>query len=226
VVRLYLKLPEGERLQFLAGQYLDFILPDDRRRAFSIANAPHDDKLIELHIRLVDEGEFTHFIFEQLNEKAILRVEAPFGNFYLRENSSRPIIFMAGGTGFAPVKGIIEHAFAEAIKRPMHLYWGVRSKRDLYMDELPRQWAEHHDNFSYTPVLSEPDADWQGRTGFVHDAIVEDFEDLSGYEIYASGPPVMVNAGVEAFPAAGLPLEHYFSDAFEYAKDRQRQQLA
>ena len=219
VVRLYLKLPETQRLQFLAGQYLDFMLADGRRRAFSIANAPHDDAFIELHIRHVDGGEFTDWVFNQMKERTILRIQAPLGTFVLDEDSPRPMIFMGGGTGLAPLKGQIEQAFESGIERPMHLYWGVRSKRDLYLPDLPVKWAREHANFTFVPVLSEPDEDWQGRTGWVHDAVVEDFPELSGYDLYMAGPPPMVNAGREAFRAAGMPDGQMHYDAFDYAED-------
>ncbi len=219
VMRLQLKLPEHQRLQFLAGQYLDFILRDGRRRAFSIANAPHDDALIELHVRRVPGGEFTDYVFDELPERAILRVQAPLGTFVLRKHSKRPIVLVCGGTGFAPIKGMIEHAFHVGIKRPMTLYWGVRSRRDLYLPELPQRWRERHENFRYVPVLSEPDADWSGRTGYVHDAVVQDHPDIAAFDVYLSGPPVMVEAGRSAFEALGLGMDHMFSDAFEWAAD-------
>ena len=221
VMLLKLKLPSSERLQFLAGQYVDFLLKDGRRRSFSLANAPHDDEYLVLHIRHVEGGRFTGEVFDKMKVKDILRIEGPYGGFYLREASDRPIIFMAGGTGFAPIKGMLEHAFALGLNRTMHLYWGARAKRDLYLSELPEQWAEQYDNFVYTPVLSEPmvEDNWQGRTGYVHDAIVADHPNLAGYDIYASGPPPMVYAGQDVFPAHGLDLDHYYSDAFEYNKD-------
>ncbi|MGD8907985.1 MAG: CDP-6-deoxy-delta-3,4-glucoseen reductase [Chromatiales bacterium] len=216
VIRLHLKLSEGERLQFLAGQYLNFILPDGSKRAFSIANAPHDDSFIELHIRHVSGGTFTDMLFDGMQEKTILRIEAPLGSYYLREDSNRPIILMGGGTGFAPIKGIIEHAFKIGITRPMHLYWGVRSRQDLYLPELPQNWAAEHDNFRYTPVLSEPDADWTGETGWVHERVVADYPDLSAYEVYMSGPPPMIDAGKQVFLDHGLAAEDLYSDSFEY----------
>jgi len=224
VIRLYLKLPDNQRLQFFAGQYLDFILRDGRKRAFSIANAPHDDALIELHIRHVPGGEFTDYVFESMQEKSILRIQAPLGTFTLREDSQRPLIFVGGGTGFAPIKGIIEHAFHIGIERPMHLYWGVRARRDLYLPDLPEQWAQEYPNLTYVPVLSEPDADWTGRTGFVHEAVVADHPDMSGFDVYLSGPPIMVDAGRTAFGARGLTMDHMFSDAFEYAADSARKE--
>ena len=221
VVRLMLKLPEGQRLQFQAGQYLDFLLADGRRRAFSIANAPHDDEFIELHIRHVDGGEFTDWVFSQMQEKTILRIQAPLGTFVLDEESPRPMIFMGGGTGFAPLKGQIEHAFHIGISRPMVLYWGVRSTRDLYMPALPEEWAAAHDNFRFVPVLSEPEDGWQGRRGWVHEAVLADIPDVSGHELYMAGPPVMVNAARDAFRAAGMPDEQMHYDSFDYAEDSQ-----
>jgi len=219
VARLLLKLPESQRLQFLAGQYLDFLLADGRRRSFSIANAPHDDKYLELHIRRVDGGQFTDWVFSQMKERAILRIEAPLGSFVLDEDSGRPMIFMGGGTGFAPLKGQIEQAFAKGIQRPMVLYWGVRAERDLYLRELPEQWAGAHRDFRFIPVLSEPDSDWEGRTGWVHEAVLSDFPDLSDYDLYMAGPPPMVDAGRTAFAAAGMPAEQMHYDSFDFAND-------
>jgi len=226
VIRLYLKLPDNQRLQFFAGQYLDFLLADGRKRAFSIANAPHDDELIELHVRHVPGGEFTDYVFDSMEEKTLLRIQAPLGTFILREDSDRPMIFMGGGTGFAPIKGMIEHALHIGIERPMHLYWGVRARRDLYLPNLPQQWALEHPNLSYIPVLSEPDKSWNGRTGLVHEAVVADHPDMSGFDVYMSGPPVMVNAGRDAFEERGLTMDHMFSDAFEYAADSKKKKDA
>lgn len=219
VVRLLLKLPDSQRLQFRAGQYLDFLLADGRRRAFSIANAPHDDAFIELHIRHVDGGSFTDWVFSQMQERSILRIQAPLGTFTLDEASPRPLIFMGGGTGFAPLKGQIEHAFEIGITRPMTLYWGVRGESDLYLRELPERWARTHPNFEFVPVLSEPGKGWQGRTGFVHAAVAADFPDLSGHDLYMAGPPPMINAARETFRAAGMPDAQMHYDSFEYAED-------
>lgn len=227
VARVYLKLPGNERLQFLAGQYLDILLPGGRRRSFSIANAPHDDAFIELHIRQIEGGRFTGEIFSNLKEKAILRLQGPLGNFYLREDSDRPIIFAAGGTGFGPIKGIIEHAFALGTSRPLHLYWGARVRSDLYLHTLALSWAEKYTHFTYTAVLSQPMKEdrWQGRRGYVPDAIVHDFPDLSGYDLYASGPPVMVEAVHRAGIDHGLKPENFYADPFEFAKDAPPTQL-
>ena len=190
-------------------------------RSFSLANAPHDDEFIELHIRHIPDGEFTGAVFDEMKEKDMLRIEGPFGNFYLQEESDRPIILMAGGTGFAPIKGMIEHALKVGLERPIHLYWGVKAKEDLYMHELALSWTKQNPLVRYTPVLSDPDEkdNWTGRTGYVHTAIMEDYKDLSQYEIYGSGPPVMVYAGKDEFVKNNLDLDHYYSDAFEYQKD-------
>ncbi len=220
VVRLWLKLPEAQRLQFMAGQYLDFLLDDGRRRAFSIANPPHEDDLIELHIRHVDGGVFTDWAFNRMKDGTILRIEAPLGTFTLDETSDRPLLFIAGGTGFAPVKSQIEHAFHAGIDRPMVLYWGVRSQKDLYLPDLPRQWEQEHDHFRFVPVLSEPDEGWEGRTGWVHEAVLEDLGDrLPEYDIYMAGPPAMVSAARKAFIERGVPESRLHYDSFEYAGD-------
>lgn len=224
VMRLRLKLPETERLQFLAGQYIEFLLKDGKRRAYSIANAPHDDAFIELHIRHVPDGQFGDYVFDGMRVKELLRLEGPLGSYYLREESERPIILVGGGTGFAPLKGMLEHAFHINLDRQIHLFCGVRARRDLYMDELVKEWIREHDNLKYTPVLSEPRAEdnWQGKIGFVHEAIIEEYPDLSGYDVYMSGPPPMIKAGMDAFYAHGLPESQIYSDSFEYSDDALR----
>jgi CDP-4-dehydro-6-deoxyglucose reductase, E3 len=216
VMVLHLKLPAKERLQFLAGQYIDFLLKDGRRRSYSLANPPHDDALLELHVRNVQGGNFSQYVFEAMKEKDILRFEGPLGSFFLREDSNKPIIFVAGGTGFAPIKGILEHAFHKGMDRRMMLYWGVRSLRDLYMGELPAAWQEQHPNFSFVPVLSRPrpEDNWRGRTGLVPGAVLADFQDLSGHQVYACGAPAMVEAAHKALIAQGLPEDEFYSDAF------------
>lgn len=219
VMILSLKLPASERLQFLAGQYIDILLKDGMRRSFSIANPPQAGELLQLHIRRVPDGLFTTQVFTQMKEKDLLRLRGPMGTFFLREDSDRPIILIGGGTGFAPIKGILEHAFARNISRPLHFYWGVRAKRDLYMHALPQVWACTHANFLYTPVLSEPQPEdgWDGRTGWVHTAVLADYPDLSGHEVYASGPPPMIDAIKQAFLTHGLTPDRLFFDSFEFA---------
>lgn len=221
VILIKLLLPKTERLQFFAGQYINFLLKNGTHRSFSLANAPHDDEFIELHIRHITDGKFTGEVFDEMKEKDMMRIEGPLGNFYIREESQRPIILMAGGTGFAPIKGMIEHALKVGLERPIHLYWGVRSKEDLYMDDLAKSWTKQNPLIRYTPVLSDSkdEDNWTGRTGFVHLAIIEDYADLSQYEIYGSGAPAMVYAGRDEFVKNNLDLDHYYSDAFEYQKD-------
>ncbi len=222
VAVLYLKLPANERFQFMAGQYIDFLLKEGKRRSFSMANAPHNDEFIELHIRHIPGGNFSDYVFTQMRERAILRFEGPLGTFFLREDTDKPIIFMAGGTGFAPIKAIIEHALYKKLDRTMILYWGARSLADLYMAKLPAKWQAEQPNFSFIPVLSEPKAEdnWPGRTGLVHQAIVDDFDDLSGFQVYACGAPAMCEAGHKAFTSQrGLPENEFYSDAFTFSAD-------
>jgi CDP-4-dehydro-6-deoxyglucose reductase len=221
VMLLKIKLAGDERLHYHAGQYVEFILQDGRRRAFSIANAPHADNLLELHVRHVAGGFFTDYLFDQMPDKSMLRVEGPLGNFYLREYSDRPIILMGGGTGFGPLKAIVEHILHIGHKQKIHLFMGVRSLRDLYMQDLVAGWVKQSSDITFTPVLSEPLAtdNWKGETGYVHAAVLRSYQDLSPYDIYISGPPPMVNAAATAFVEQGAMREHMFSDAFVYSKD-------
>ena len=222
VIVLYLKLPANERLQFLAGQYLEFLLRDGTRRSFSMANPPHDDELIQLHVRHVPGGSFTDHVFGKMKERDILRFEGPHGTFFLREDSDKPIVFVASGTGFAPIKSVIEHALAEGVKRPMTLYWGGRRPKDLYLNDLPLKWVAEHPGFRYVPVISDalPEDAWTGRTGFVHRAVMEDFPDLSRYQVYACGVPVMVDAARSDFVAqCGLPEDEFYADSFTTQAD-------
>ncbi len=220
VIEMHLRLPASERLQFLAGQYIDILLKDGKRRSFSLANAPHDDAVLQLHIRYVPGGLFTEQVFSSMKVRDILRFNGPHGSFYLREESTKPMIMLAGGTGFAPLKAIVEHAIAEECTRPIHIYWGAKAKVDLYQNALPEQWAAAHPNIRYVPVLSEPSADdaWQGRTGLVHQAVMADFPDLSGHQVYACGAPVMIDAAKRDFTSScGLPEEEFFADAFTFS---------
>ncbi|MEO8565227.1 MAG: CDP-6-deoxy-delta-3,4-glucoseen reductase [Betaproteobacteria bacterium] len=215
-----LKLPANDRLQYLAGQYVDFLLKDGRRRSFSIATAPEDDTLLDLHIRHVPGGYFSGQLFNEFKGREILRIEGPLGNFFLREDSDKPIIFVAGGTGFAPIKAVIEHAFHHDVDRQMVLYWGVRSRADLYLPDLPVEWQRTHSNLTFIPVLSDPlPADrWPGRTGFVHKAVMTDFADLSGYQVYACGGPAMIDiARCDFTELRSLPPEAFYADSFTYA---------
>lgn len=220
VMCLQLRLPATQRMPFLAGQYIDFLLKNGQRRSFSMANAPHDDELIELHIRHVPGGYFTGFVFEQLLEKSLLRIEGPHGSFSINEDSDKPIIMVAGGTGFAPIKSLMQHLIHIESKRPVHLFWGARAKPDLYLHDLALSWIEQYPDFSYTPVLSEQGSDdhWQGATGWVHERVLEKIPaaSLSAYEVYACGPPPMINALQSQLLAAGLAADSFFADAFDF----------
>jgi len=221
VAVLSLKLPTNERLQFLAGQYIDIHTKDGKKRSFSLANAPHTDELVQLHIRHVAGGTFSDYVFNQMREREIFRFTGPLGSFFLREDSDKPIILLCSGTGFAPIKGMVEHAIHKKISRPMTLYWGARSRADLYMPELAEKWQAEVPGFKFIPVLSEPkeEDNWQGRTGFVHEAVLNDIAHLGNYQVYACGAPVMVEAAYGAFIGQGLPPDEFFSDAFFLSKD-------
>jgi NAD(P)H-flavin reductase/ferredoxin len=217
VAVLQLRFPAGTRVKFRAGQYLQVVLDDGERRSFSMANPPQQSDGVHLHIRVVPGGRFSEQVLPELASGKTLRVELPHGDFFLREESSRPAVFVASGTGFAPIKSILEDAFRRGVEREMVLYWGARKERDLYLAALPTKWAAERRGFRFVPVLSEPgpaDA-WTGRTGFVHQAVMEDFPTLAGREVYACGVPAMINAARRDFETErGLPPEDFHCDAF------------
>ena len=223
VMVLRLKLPANERLQFLPGQYIEFLLKDGKRRAFSIANAPHDDEMLQLHLRHTPGGVFTDYVFHTMKERDILRFEGPHGTFFLREESTKPMVLVAGGTGFAPIKSIVEHALHVHSTRPMTLYWGARRLADLYLNDLPLRWQREHPGFRYVPVLSEPRPEdaWTGRTGLVHEAVMADLPDLSGCQVYLCGAPAMVEAARRDFvQRCHLPNDEFFADAFSFGAEK------
>ena len=214
VTILSLRFPIGLRAPFKAGQYLQVIMADGDRRNFSMANAARDNDGAELHIRRVAGGKFSVATLSKLSVGDPLQVELPYGDFYLR-GSERPIILLASGTGFAPIKSIIETSIRAGTRRPMQLYWGARRREDIYLADLPAKWGARLPWFSFTPVLSEPDISWCGRTGLVHDAVREDHRNLSGAEVYACGNPLMVSAAQRDFTQGhGLPEAQFFADAF------------
>jgi CDP-4-dehydro-6-deoxyglucose reductase len=225
---LQLQLPASERFQFLAGQYLEFLLKDNKRRAYSIASAPHEEEPLELHIRHLPGGLFTDPLFgqtadgKQIKEKDILRFEGPLGSFFLREDSKKPIIFLASGTGFAPIKAMLTSIQNKKIDREIHFYWGGRRPKDLYMDSLCQEFTHTIPGFHYIPVISEalPEDGWQGRTGFVHRAVMHDFSDLSSYQVYACGAPIVIAAARTDFvKECRLPEEEFFADSFTSEAD-------
>ncbi|MCM8594412.1 CDP-6-deoxy-delta-3,4-glucoseen reductase [Accumulibacter sp.] len=217
-----LKLPASERLRFLAGQYIDILLPGGKRRSFSLANAPHDDEFLQLHVRRVAGGQFTGHVFSALRERDLLRLRGPFGSFFLREESGKPLLFVAGGTGFAPIKSIVEHAIAQGCRRRMDIYWGGRRSVDLYFRPLAERWSTEFPQIRFVPVLSEPTADelLSYRSGFVHVAAMADLPDLSGHQVYVCGSPAMVAAARRDFVSnCSLPPDEFFADAFDFASD-------
>ena len=227
VAVLRLQLPANQNLQYRAGQYVEFILRDGARRSYSMANALHNlgsPPAIELHIRHLPGGKFTDHVFSALKEKDILRMEGPYGSFFLREESTKPMVLLASGTGFAPIKALIEQLQHKASMRPVSLYWGCRRKADLYQNAWCEAAAATLPQLRYVPVLSEPAADdhWTGRTGFVHQAVMQDLPDLSGHQVYACGVPVMVESAQRDFvQRCGLPADEFFADSFTSEADKQ-----
>lgn len=226
VAVLHLQLPANDRLRYHAGQYVEFVLRDGSRRSYSMANAPHTQEQqpgIELHIRHMPGGKFTDHVFGAMKEKEILRLEGPFGSFFLREDSARPMVLLASGTGFAPIKAIVEHLRFTDSERPAVVYWGCRSRADLYLHDWMLQAANELPWLSYVPVLSEPKPDdgWTGRTGFVHQVLMTDLPDLSGHQVYACGAPVMVESAQRDLVArCGLPAEEFYADSFTSEADK------
>ena len=223
VVVMQLQLPANDAFAFRAGQYIEFILRDGARRSYSMANAPHIGPGLELHIRHMPGGRFTDLVFGTMKEKDILRIEGPFGSFFLREDSDKPMVFLASGTGFAPLKALLEHMQHCGITRPTTLYWGGRRPGDLYMDDWVQAQLANMPHLHYVPVVSDalPEDQWAGRTGFVHLAVLQDFPDLSGHQVYACGAPIVVESARSAFSAqAGLPADEYFADSFTSAADK------
>ena len=226
VALLKLQLPANDRLLYRAGQYIEFILRDGARRSYSMANAPHTQEAapgLELHIRHMPGGKFTDHVFGAMKEKEILRLEGPFGSFFLREDSQAPIVLLASGTGFAPIKAIVEHMRHKGIARPAALYWGCRTRADLYQHAWCEEAAAAMPNLRYVPVLSEPRPEdaWAGRTGFVHQAVMADLPDLSAHQVYACGAPVMVEAAQRDFVSrCNLPAEEFYADAFTSEADK------
>jgi CDP-4-dehydro-6-deoxyglucose reductase len=223
VMVIRLQLPANDALRYHAGQYIEFILRDGSRRSYSMANAPHIGPAVELHVRHMPGGKFTDHVFTAMKEKEILRVEGPFGSFYLREDSDKPVILLASGTGFAPIKAVIEHMQHKGIARQATLYWGGRRPADLYLDDWVRAKLAEMPNLKYVPVISNalPEDNWTGRTGFVHRAVMEDYPDLSSHQVYACGAPIVVDSARADYAArASLASEDFFADSFTTEADK------
>ena len=216
VMLVHLRYPAGQRVRFKAGQYVTVLLDNGETRDFSMANPPRESDGVQLHVRHVSGGAFTSHVFETLRCGDQLRIQSPHGGFVLRE-SDKPILFVAGSTGFAPIKSIIEDTFAKGIQRDMTLYWGARQRSGLYSD-LPEKWAAQHPRFRYIPVIS--DAVEPGfRHGFVHQAVLEDHPSLADFQAYVCGVPALCRAARKDFRAAGLPVREFFIDTFTTQAD-------
>ncbi|MBH1958201.1 MAG: CDP-6-deoxy-delta-3,4-glucoseen reductase, partial [Burkholderiales bacterium] len=226
VMIIRLQLPASDMLKYHAGQYVEFLLAGGDRRSYSMANAPHtqtEKPGLELHIRYMAGGKFTEHVFGAMKEKEILRIEGPYGSFFLREDSDKPLVLLASGTGFAPLKALIEHMQYKNITRPAVLYWGGRRPADLYMNDWMLARVAEMPHLRYIPVVSDarPEDHWTGRTGFVHKAVLEDFSDLSGHQVYACGAPIVVESARDEYSAlAGLPPEEFFADSFTTQADK------
>jgi CDP-4-dehydro-6-deoxyglucose reductase, E3 len=221
VMAVFLRVPASEEFNFAAGQYVDIMLPQNRRRSFSIANAPYESDLIELHVRRVASGEFTQQLFTSMKEKTLLRIEGPLGQFWFRRESPRPALLIGGGTGYAPLRSMLRQLLHDGDRRHLHVYWGAQTRTDLYEDRQMQDWCARFPNLIYTPVLSAPAEHdrWEGRQGWVHATALADHAELSGFDVYASGPPAMVEAVRHEFVERGLPPDQLFFDSFDYAPD-------
>jgi len=217
VMVLTLQLPSKKKLEYLAGQYIEFVLDNGKRRSYSLASAPYSSGYLSFHIRHIPGGLFTEQVFTSMRERDILRIEGPFGSFFLQEDSEKPMLLLASGTGFAPVKAIVERYIYKGYKRPIRLYWGGKSIKDLYMIKLCEEWVRILPDFKFIPVISNvrPVDEWQGRTGFAHQAVIDDIPDLSSYQVYACGSPIMIDAAKYNFvKVCKLPAEEFYADAF------------
>lgn len=230
VMQVFLKLPSVEALQFQAGQYLDVLLDDGRRRSFSIASPPHHGDLIELHVRRVMGGGFSELLFTTLKVGALLRIEGPVGQFVYREGNA-PLLMVSGGTGFAPMKSMLMHMFEHGIRRETHLYWGGRQAVDVYQKDLVMEWMRRHPQLHFTAVLSEAgdiaaeDVGLGGlhptygsaarRLGWVHEAALADHPQLDEFDVYVAGPPALVEIVRSTYPPRGATRLYF--DSFDYA---------
>lgn len=220
VIRLSLTLPKTQEFNFIPGQYIDILLKDGQRRSFSISNLPQHaiEHGLELHIRNVPDGHFTPRVFDSMKERDLLRFEGPFGAYILQSEADIPIIMIAGGTGFSPIKGLFENAMERNPNQSIHLFWGARDEQDLYLDSLVRQWLVSYPNLKYTPVLSESKSEsWNGERGFVHEAVCRTYDRFEKFDIYASGPPIMIDCVRNSLLEKGMDPDRFYFDSFDFA---------
>ncbi|WP_254318106.1 FAD-binding oxidoreductase [Paraburkholderia sp. CNPSo 3272] len=212
VVRV--QIPVNTGFTFEAGQYVDVVLRDGTRRSYSMANSPAEEGQIEWHIRAMPGGRFSQHVYQNLKPKDLLRIEGPYGSFVLSD-ADAPLIFLASGTGYAPIAAMMREHRDRIAARGATFYWGARREKDLYAMEEVNAWAKSASGLMFVPVLSDPDENWDGRTGFVHEAVQKDYPDLSRLEVYACGNPLMIDAARHAFRTeCGLPEDRFLSDSF------------
>jgi CDP-4-dehydro-6-deoxyglucose reductase len=229
VMRLLLQMPANDVFAYHAGQYIEFLLRDGLRRSYSMASAPHlIAQGLELHIRHMPGGKFTDQVFATMKERDILRIEGPYGSFYLRQEESKPMVLLASGTGFAPIKALIEEMQFKGVTRPATFYWGGRRPHDLYMDDWVKTKLTEMPNLRYVPVVSDalPEDNWIGRNGFVHQAVLHDVSDLSGHQVYACGAPIVVESAQRDYVRAGLPVDEFYADTFTSEADKATPSIA
>ncbi len=220
VMQVFLQVPKSQEFNFLAGQYIDIVMKDGQRRSFSIANLPQQaiEEGLELHIRHVPDGHFTPRVFNAMRARDLLRLEGPFGAYLMQSEAMRAMIMIAGGTGFSPIKGLVQQALSDNPAQRIHLFWGARASQDLYMNDIAEKWARAHENFTYTPVLSEATSNqWRGAVGWVHDAVLASYDRFDEVDVYASGPPIMIDAVRDQLSVKGMQPERFFFDSFTYA---------
>ena len=210
-----MELEESSSFCYRAGQYVEMYLNDEKCRIFSIASSPDAGRVLQFHLRDVEDGALEAQLKFHFNERFAVKLAGPKGDYQLQLQSDKPLIFLAGGTGFAPIKSMLEFGMQHGMSRDVYLYWGARTQEELYGDAMVKQWADAYPWLHYVPVLS--DQAWSGRMGYVHEALLEDITNLAEYDVYASGAPLMIKASYEAFLDHGLPSQHYYSDILDYA---------
>ena len=190
------------------------LLKDGARRSYSMANSPAEEGVIEWHVRRMEGGRFSPHAYDKLKAGALLRIEGPFGTFVLQQGDA-PVVLLASGTGYAPIAALLKTHGAELARRKAVLYWGGRTWQDLYAVASVEAWEQQYPGIRLVPVLSDADAEWNGRTGLVHAAVLADLPDLSQHEVYACGNPLMIDAARNSFTTqAGLSPGRFFADAF------------
>ncbi len=217
ITQIILKPPQHSHMLYQAGQYIKILLPDGNVAPLSIANAPEENFTIELHLTHPADNLQAQDILRLTKEEKKIEFRGPYGHCTIDKfHPTQPIIFLARGTGFAPVKAIIEQMKKNKIFPRAHFYWSVTSPDQFYLNELLMQWVHEIKNFSYTPLLSRAHPSWQGKTGLLQDVILKDYPDLTDYLVYASAPESIVRDVLHKLGEAGLQRERYFSDVFDY----------